>query len=129
MVAAAGDTSGPDVDDPDAKADGPARPVGLYDVVTPAGGFDDLPHIEQLDLRSDGTYYDYEVAPVDGGDGNIEQGVSETFGTHRFTKDSRGHRFVRFKDAPDPDNAWRWRFALVNGGTARLISGKSFMKL
>ena len=110
---AASDESGPDVDDPDAKADGAAQPVGLYQL----DGTGDAPYIDTLDLRSDGTFYDYETGLADGGDGNIEEGVSTSFGTYTFTKDSHGNRFVRFTS---DGSSWRWRFAGVSGGTSTL---------
>jgi hypothetical protein len=73
-----------------------------------------------LDLRSDGTYFDVEYALVDAGDGNTETGVSQTFGTYKFTKDSHGHRYIRFQDGLHAEYSWRWRFEPANGGTATL---------
>lgn len=110
---AASDDSGPDFDDPDAKADGAAQPVGLYNV----DGDNDAPYIEILDLRSDGTFYDFETGLADGGDGNTEEGVSTSFGTYSFTKDSHDNRFIRFSS---DGHSWRWRFAPMSGSTASL---------
>ena len=110
---------GEDFDDPDAKADGIANPLGMYHLMNP-NSFDDEPRIDMLDIRSDGTYYEEEQSPVDGGDGNIETGWSETFGTYKFTKDRYGNRYIRFTEAGDTSNSWRWKFKPHGTGTAQI---------
>lgn len=108
---------GEDFDDPDAKADGPNQPSGLYKVIEPEGGFDEgQPRIAIMDLRSDGTYYSTEYGPVQYDEYNFGEGVSETFGAYRFTKDRYGNRFIRFTEdaARDTDNSWRWRFTATS---------------
>jgi len=110
---------GPDFDDPDAKADGITNPLGMYELMNP-DSFEDEPRIDRLDIRSDGTYYEEEQALVDAGDGNTETGWSETFGTFKFTKDRYGNRYIRFTDANDADQTWRWKFKLHSGGTAQI---------
>jgi hypothetical protein len=114
-----GPPEGEDFDDPDAKADGVSQPLGVYHLMN-SDSFDDEPRIDVLDIRSDGTYYEEEQAPVDAGDGNIETGWSETFGTFKFTKDRYGNRYIRFKEGFQPDNSWRWKFKTHGTGTAQI---------
>jgi hypothetical protein len=119
VACATSEPEGEDFDDPDAKTDGVAYPLGVYRLMNP-DSFDDEPRIDVMDVRSDHTYYEEEQAPVDGGDGNIETGWSETFGTIRFTKDRYGHRYLRFTEGLDHDNSWRWRYKTHGTGTAQL---------
>ena len=112
-------SEGEDFDDPDAKADGVANPLGMYNLMNP-DSFDDEPRIDRLDIRSDGTYYEEEQSLVDAGDGNTETGWSETFGTFKFTKDSHGNRYIRFTEGGRPENTWRWRFKPHGGATSQI---------
>src|SRR5262245_53735915 len=114
------DPGGPDFDDPDAKLDGASQPLGMYKVVEPSGGFGEgEPRIALLDIRSDGTVYDLEYGPVAYDDYNYGEGQTELFGTFKFTKDSHGNKYIRLKDALDPDTSWRWRYR-VGASTSQL---------
>ena len=114
-----GPPEGEDFDDPDAKADGVANPLGMYDLMNP-DSFDDEPRIDRLDIRSDGTYYEEEQSLVLADDYNTETGWSETFGTFKFTKDRYGNRYIRFTDAVRPEDTWRWKFKPHGNGTAQI---------
>lgn len=110
---------GDDFDDPDAKADGAATPLGVYTLMNP-DSFDDEPRIDIVDIRSDGTYYEEEQALTDAGDGNYETGWSETFGTVRLTKDRYGNHYLRFTEGSNPENTWRWKYKFHGTGTSRM---------
>lgn len=110
---------GEDFDDVEAKFDGPAQPAGVYHLVEPFEFEEGAPRIGVLDLRSDGSFHDVEYGPVFD-EGNFSEGQDEVFGTYKFTRDSHGNRYIRFKDDFHTDNTWRWRYSL-SGTTLRFF--------
>jgi hypothetical protein len=114
-----GPPEGEDFDDPDAKADGVASPLGMY-LLMNEDSFDDQPRIDRLDIRSDGTYYEEEQALTPDDDYNVSTGYLETFGTYKFTKDRWGNRYIRFTDGLRSDWTWRWKFKPHGSGTAQI---------
>jgi hypothetical protein len=104
------------LDDLDSKADGAVQLTGLYTVVRPSGGFrDEAAYMMRLDLRSDGTYYENEVASFDAGDGNFEEGERTSFGTFEVTRDTDGTHYLVFSDST-LETSWSWEFTSANHG-------------
>lgn len=97
----------------DDKTDAATPPVGLYQLTEGQDFEEGWPRQEFLDLRSDGTYYVYEIGPVLS-EGNFEEGYSSYFGTYSFTRDGHGNRYLRVK----PDDAvkgWRDKYTFEAG--------------
>ncbi|MDX2088278.1 MAG: hypothetical protein SFX73_10530 [Kofleriaceae bacterium] len=113
------DVGDDDVEDVEAKYDGPGMPAGLYDLIDPDRFDEGMPRIVQLDLRSDGTYFNEELGPTMLDDYNFGEGVSTTFGTYKFTRDRWDNRYIRFYD-PDHDSTWRWPYKM-SGGKVQFI--------
>ena len=116
MVGCATDDAAPprdertdDVEDPEAKLDGAAKPLGLYSLIDPNSFEEGWPRMEYLDLRRDGTFYVYELGPVDN-NGNFEEGYNSYFGTYSLTKDGWGNKYLRIK--PDDGGSWRDKYKL-----------------
>src|SRR5688500_8196935 len=98
-----------DVEDPDAKLDGAAKPLGLYSLIAPNSFEEGWPRMVSLDLRRDGTFYVYEIGPVDN-NGNFEEGYNSYFGKYTLTRDGWGNKYLRIK--PDDGGSWREKYKL-----------------
>ncbi len=98
-----------DVEDPDAKLDGAVKPLGLYSLIAPDSFEEGWPRMVSLDLRRDGTFYVYEIGPVDN-NGNFEEGYNSYFGKYTLTKDGWGNKYLRIK--PDDGGSWREKYKL-----------------
>lgn len=99
-----------DVEDPDAKLDGAAKPLGIYTLIDPNSFEEGWPRMESLDLRRDGTFYVYEIGPVDN-NGNFEEGYNSYFGKYTLTKDRYNNKYIRIK--PDGGtSSWREKYKL-----------------
>lgn len=98
-----------DVEDADAKLDGAVKPLGLYTLIDPDSFDEGWPRMVSLDLRRDGTFYVYELGPVDN-NGNFEEGYNSYFGHYTLTKDRYDNKYVRLK--PDSGGSWREKYKL-----------------
>ncbi|MFN0245475.1 MAG: hypothetical protein ACKV2T_01120 [Kofleriaceae bacterium] len=98
-----------DVEDLDAKLDGAAKPLGLYTLIDPNSFEEGWPRMVSLDLRRDGTFYVYDIGPVDN-NGNFEEGYSSYFGKYTLTKDRYNNKYIRLK--PDNGGSWREKYKL-----------------
>lgn len=105
------DTSSDDTVDPDAKTDA-AKPVGIYTLIDPDSFEEGYPRMEHLDLRRDGTFYIYEIGPVDN-NGNFEEGYNSYFGTYTLNKDRYGNKYLRVKN---DGSSWRYKYKVAANG-------------
>jgi hypothetical protein len=95
-----------EVEDVEAKADGLTSMVGLYQLVNPDVFDEGQPRTTDLDLRSDGTFYERYIGPVDN-NGNFEEGWGDARGTYKKVLDSHGNTYLRFTTA---NGTWREKF-------------------